>query len=293
MATDWCEHSVYLPAGTRREINAVTDDLVGMAVSRVAERLRDIRALYVGGSLARREPAVRSGWPPRLVSDIDVIAVLGADGRTDTASVLAAERAVSGEITQAKVGLVAVAVDHVERASSFFAVDLSAAMRLPVRGSVNERKAPLRLRRRDRIELIVHQVSSVLLQSLSGAATRDYLLRPDAGYHTVKLPLECLRALLAEPNGDGCSYASVFEMRHDALCRSVLPASLVERLIRRRELFGADRTRLPDGRGVVTRVLAAVFDTVPDTLVVVQRILDEVAALPDPLSVYQATCLVL
>jgi hypothetical protein len=215
------------------------------------------------------------------------------DGPVDGAVVLRVEREVAAEIQEAKVGLVAVPADNANRTGSFFAADFSTGMRDPLWGSAISGLAPARIRCRDRLEIIVHQASSVLLHPGSVAGDHAYLLRPDAGYHTVKLLLECLRALLAESQDGGASYATVFRRRHDPLCGLVLSADAVERLVRRRELFDGDISDLPDAQTVVTRALAAIFGTAADATAVARYVVEAMAERSDLLSAYQVTCVIM
>lgn len=291
MPTDWCERSIFIPYAARREVAEITDRLVEVIAAAVRERLGRIHTLCVGGSLARREPAISLERPHQLVSDIDIVVVL--DGCVDSAAVLRAEKEIASEIRDAKVGVVAVPADNLNRVGSFFAADFSAGLRVPIWGPGVCQSAHMRIRRRDRLELIVHQVSSMLLHSGSVDGPHDYLLRPNAGYHEVKLLLECLRALLVESEGGECSYAFVFDQRHEPVSRFVLPARTVESLVRRRELFTGDVSDLPDARIVVSRTLAAIFDIFADTAEVIRYILEGMADHTDLLSVYQITCIAL
>jgi hypothetical protein len=289
MPINWCENSIFLPTQVRTELNARINHLVELSGAAAVARLDAVAALGVGGSLARREPAV-SSTGLRLLSDVDLIAVLDAPGDSSSSEIRAVEMEVDREITAVKVGIVGVPTSGVQQVSSFFAADFRIAMRQPLRGvsPVNPPVAPIR--RRDRVELIVHQVSSTLLHPGTTAGPTGYLLRSDAGYHAVKLPLECLRAVLTDES-DGSSYASVFRNRHDARCSFVLPPRTVEDLVRRREIFEPELSGLPNAPTVVVRALAAVFDLAPDPTAVLRHLICGLSGRTDPLSVYQWSCL--
>jgi hypothetical protein len=289
---DWCERSIFIPRSIRRRVNEDLYRAVDAIADMMSSQLEHPLALYVGGSLARREPAVSIAPPHRLVSDIDVVAVVG--NGVDPVEITKLESAISSKIAGTKVGIVAVPAGSIHRASSFFAADLAAAMGFLLDGSLPVDPPSPHLRRRDRVELIVHQVSSCLVHtgSLTGRP-EDFLLRPTGAYHRVKLPLECLRATMANLERDDCSYASVHHRRHEPECSFVLPPEVVERLIRSRELFDSDPSPPVDVAEVVTRALAAIFDTPSEATSVLRRLFDTMVNDRDLLSVYQLSCLAL
>lgn len=214
---DWFAHSGFVLDVARREVNQQLDAYAATAAGYLAEHGGTDTTVYVSGSIARGEPAIRSTGLGNyaLASSVDLVAVTdGPIGADHPARHLAS--ALHRSHPRMHTAPYLIPRRDLPRVAGRFGVDLHHAIGFPLAGLPIDEFAPPRIGARERLEGLVHQLS------VAEGAT---------GPGRVKTVLEALRAVT--PGSTDPQYYTHLATSRGA--QRLLDRDKIENLIRARE----------------------------------------------------------
>ncbi|MFK0111597.1 hypothetical protein [Streptomyces sp. NPDC091217] len=234
LGSEWFGRSRFVPEEARREVGAQIDACLETAGRLCGDWTASGNCLLLSGSLARREPAVvqQTDGTWRLASDFDFGAIISDSSANASEVVTPVLEGLRAAFHDVSFSMFVVQPEGLPHIRSFFGRDLIIGASRPVLGSLTHVRAsmpPVTLR--TRLEVIVHQLSNVLLHSLIDwePVGRD---RDQLPAQRTKIAVEALRALLPAPRWDCLRYGAVIDLP-DSL---PITAGTRSALIRAREL---------------------------------------------------------
>ncbi|MEU6229649.1 hypothetical protein [Streptomyces sp. NPDC047042] len=232
---DFFSHSVFVPADARQQVADQLSAVISEAAAYTARFGGGAVDLVIAGSIARGEPAVRwNGSRYALASDIDFVAI--ADDPFDRQSF---ERGIVERAGAVDPTIVTTCFTvrraRLPQVRSYFGADLVLGLdHRPVRSARLVCDWPP-LRRREALEVVVHQLANYLLvQEPAGSTGQSE--RSGAEHKIRKLLLEALQAVTQRPGQRVKRYRELTGAPALKTLGSTLSAERIRHLVRGRDL---------------------------------------------------------
>ncbi|MCG8499911.1 MAG: hypothetical protein MJB12_05820 [Firmicutes bacterium] len=239
MKVDYCKNSVYLSEENIEVINYNLNHHF-TRVTRLFEEKNIHANVYLTGSLARSEPAISIIQDEvNLFSDIDFIIAIERDSiHRDWVMGLASR--LNEMYPEYKNSVIIVSADNISNFRSCIGNDLLLSLKEPLyeRLKIQERSSWI-IEREDLFESIVHQFSGYYLNTSNIENGKEDLLGKDKNYSYIKMLLECLRMQLYSEGVVSKGYYNVHAERQDEVISKIVEPSVVEKLVKAREIFGS------------------------------------------------------
>ncbi|HDR8040753.1 TPA: hypothetical protein QCZ17_003015 [Bacillus cereus] len=234
---NYCENSVFLKEDEKKILNKKLNTFFKEISDELQYRRLDIN-LYVGGSLARKEPSITyANNSLKLHSDIDFILVykncteMELKEFTDWAINYNPEMNSTFQVLP---------YNNLPYITGCFAYDFLKLAENPIFQSFEVQLPTPNLTKRFLIENIIHQFSGFFLYPHNEKNINKAIFRAEHKYHKIKVVLESLRSQLFLLNNFENNYKNIYEHRNTSPLNELIAEQSLLNIIKSREYYNSN-----------------------------------------------------
>lgn len=257
----FCSNSVYLSQSQRDRIDAQVFDVVDMIRDACHQRRVAVN-VYLSGSLARQEPAIRclGAGHDRLVSDFDFVVITPENEITDP-WLLDLQNWLMVARPSLSTSVFFVPLNYVDSLQSGVARDLARSQSSYIYRSLDvPRVVTPEQSSGELLELLVHQAGGYLLYPDPPDRKSGLYFRTDKHYHRLKMILEAIRAIGIANEVELSGYFDIARKSRELEGVVGLASGDLEQIVRARELFGTVVDELVHETQVLRRAIGYVLE---------------------------------